>query len=63
MSIDLIILPLDGGGLRWGWTRCAPPHPLPLPPEEREMTDYIAFNPNDQNLNDRNVLNIKKFEF
>ena len=23
--------PGDGGGLRWGWTRCAPPHPRPLP--------------------------------
>ena len=31
MKIYRIILPLDGGGLRWGWTGCAPPHPRPLP--------------------------------
>ncbi len=24
--------PGDGGGLRWGWTKYIPPHPLPLPP-------------------------------
>jgi len=23
--------PGDGGGLRWGWTKYIPPHPLPLP--------------------------------
>jgi hypothetical protein len=38
MKIYLIILPLDGGGLRWEWTGCAPPHSLPLPPGEGEMT-------------------------
>src|SRR3972149_7129228 len=27
-----IILPLDGGGLRWGWTKYIPPYPHPLPP-------------------------------
>jgi hypothetical protein len=27
------------------------------------MTDYIAFNSNEQNLTDLNVLSIKKFEF
>jgi hypothetical protein len=38
IKIYLIILPLDGGGLRWEWTGCAPPYPLPLPLGEREMT-------------------------
>jgi len=26
--------PLDGGGLRWGWTWYGPPHPCPLPSED-----------------------------
>ena len=44
MKIYLIILPLDGGGLRWGWTECAPPHPRPLPQGEREMTGNFPCN-------------------
>ena len=44
MKIYLIILPLDGGGLRWGWTECAPPHSRPLPQGEREMTGNFPCN-------------------
>ena len=40
MKIYLIILPLDGGGLRWGWTKCAPPHPQ----GEKERTGYFPYN-------------------
>jgi len=47
-----IILPLDGGGLRWGWTWYVSPSPLraigssepeahPLPPGEREIIRII----------------------
>jgi hypothetical protein len=36
-NYQLLVLPLDGGGLRWGWTCIFPPHPHPLPPGEREI--------------------------
>jgi hypothetical protein len=31
------VLPLDGGGSRWGWTWGGLPSPSPLPPGEREF--------------------------
>jgi hypothetical protein len=34
-KLPTIILPLDGGGLRWGWTWHISPHPRPLPQGER----------------------------
>jgi len=39
---SIILLPLDGGGLRWGWTWYGPPHPPPLPPEERGITGLFS---------------------
>ena len=31
LKLPDIILLLDGGGLRWGWTCNCPPHPPPSP--------------------------------
>jgi len=31
--------PSDGGGIRWGWPGCVPPHPHPPPQGEREMNE------------------------
>jgi hypothetical protein len=37
-----VILPLDGGGLKWSdHTTYAPPHPHPLPPGERVGGEVI----------------------
>jgi len=38
-----MLLPLDGGGVRWGWPSPVPPHPYPLPPGEREMIGDIFY--------------------
>jgi len=48
-----VTLPLDGGGLRWGWTWYGSPHPPPLlsepealpgrrPPEERGIIGLFS---------------------
>jgi hypothetical protein len=64
MKIIITPLPLDGGGLRWGWTWHTPPHPLlsepealpgRRPPGERaDNWDYFLRNPKHQYSNDQN---------
>ncbi|HVP77978.1 MAG TPA: hypothetical protein VMV04_08775 [Thermodesulfobacteriota bacterium] len=42
-KLPILILPRDGGGMRWGWARYGPPSPFPSPTAGRGLADGDRF--------------------